>query len=185
MVAKGRVYNYRYEGDAKASRSDEYKLVKYYLLVMLVIYLLSSIWIFVFIFQQADWERNANLADAKTWEGVTTWTWWTVVSVIIADIFATVFLFKAVLSENVPLLLVFAVCAYVFAIFGLANRYLRGSIVCFVFPFTCATFALIQMFMQRSEDEEHELTKGLRLREGPAPTMENFLEHHEAMVERI
>src|SRR5699024_6914384 len=55
MVAKDRVYNYRYEGEARDARSAEYRFVKYFLLLVMLLYLLSSIWIVVFIFQQADW----------------------------------------------------------------------------------------------------------------------------------
>lgn len=185
MVAKKRVYNYLYESEAREVRSDEYKFVKGYLIFLLIVYLISSIWIFVFIFQQADWERNAHLADARTYAGVTTWTWCTVVTVVIADLLAAFFIYKAVMEENIHLLGALAVSAYVYSIYGLASVYLRGSIVCFVLPFVVATLSVIQLAMQRNEESEHNLSRGLRLRQGPAPTMETFLRDHEAQVAKF
>ena len=175
MVVQKRNFEYEYELDAADARSAEYLFVKYFNALMCLVYLASSIWIYFFIFAQASWERNANEADIQAYVGVTTWTWWTVATVTLADILIVPFLIYAVWNDKSPkLLVILAGLAYVYSLYGIISVYLRGSIVCFVFPFVIATLSIIQFLMARHENEEFELTKGLRLRERE-PTMEQFL----------
>jgi len=173
-VPRNRNYEYEYE-EAPDARSAEYLFVKYFNALMLAIFLLSSIWIFIFIFDQADWQRNALEEDIRAYTGVTTWTWWTVVIVGLADLVTIPFLWFAVWHDKSPyLLILLAILSYTFSLYGIVSVYLRGSIVCFVFPFVIATLSIIQFLMQRTENEEFEITRGLRLRE-KEPTMEQFL----------
>lgn len=95
--------------------------------------------------------------------------------VTIADILIVPFLVYAVWNDKKPgFLVLLAAMAYTYSLYGIVSVYLRGSIVCFVFPFVIATLSVIQFLMARHENEEFELTKGLRLRERE-PTLEQFL----------
>lgn len=175
MPVQKRNFEFEYEVEPADARSAEYLFVKYFNVLMCFVYLASSIWIYFFIFAQADWERNANMEDIRTYVGVTTWTWWTVAVVTLADILVVPFLVYAVWNDKKPgFLLLLATLAYVYSLYGIVSVYLRGSIVCFVFPFVIATLSVIQFLMARHENEEFEITKGLRLRERE-PTMEQFL----------
>ncbi|KAI2805242.1 hypothetical protein RDWZM_008578 [Blomia tropicalis] len=177
MVAKKRNFEYEYEFDPVDARSPEYYFVKYFNVLVCLAYLLSSIWIYFFIFIQADWERNANEADISAWTAVGTWTWWNVSIVTVADIVVIALLWTAVWSDKSgTLLCVLAGLAYVYSLYGIVSVYLRGSIVCFVLPFVIATCSVIQFLMQRHENEEFEVTRGLRLRERNRPTMEHFIQ---------
>ncbi|OTF70072.1 hypothetical protein BLA29_010113 [Euroglyphus maynei] len=189
MVAKTRGdpvdYAYRYQHDAEDVRTAEYRFVKYFNLLMAIAYLISSIWIFIFIFKQADWEYNLTYENARKYSAVTTWKWWTVTSVILADLLGLMFIVRAIQAENQYQLITLSILSYVFAVWGLANVYLRGSIVCFVLPFTVATLSIIQFLMQREEDKEFKISQELRIRREPKPTMETFLDDHERAVEKL
>lgn len=187
MVAKDAPRCSRYSGESEASdvRTDEYRFVKSFNLLMMIAFLLSSIWIFIFIFKQADWEHNLTYENAHKSAAVTTWKWWTVFSMIMADFLCLMFLWTAVKAENRSQLILLAGLSYSFSIWGIANVYLRGSIVCFVIPFTIATLSVLQFLLQRIEDKEFRISQELRERTGPAPSMESFLEFHEKQVERI
>ena len=176
MVVKNRNFEYEYEYKAEDARSAEYYFVKYLNIASCFAYLISSIWIYFFIFAQADWERNAKEADIVAWTAVGTWTWWNVVIVTAAGIVLVAFMWTAVWSDTSPRQLVaLAVLAYCYSLYGIISVYLRGSIVCFVFPFVIATLSVIQFLMQREENEVFEITRGLNLRERDRPTMEHFL----------
>ncbi|KAH9414522.1 hypothetical protein DERP_008717 [Dermatophagoides pteronyssinus] len=167
MVAKQRNsnpidYAYRYQHDAQDVRTPEYRFVKYFNLLMAIGFLISS--------------KNS---------AVTTWKWWTFTSVIVADLLGLMFIVRAIYAENPNQLITLSILSYVFAVWGLANVYLRGSIVCFVLPFTVATLSVIQFLMQRDEDKEFRISQELRCRRQPKPTMETFLDDHERAVEKL
>ena len=189
MVAKTRGdpvdYAYRYQHDAQDVRTPEYRFVKYFNLLMAIGFLISSVWIFIFIFKQADWEYNLSYENARKNSAVTTWKWWTFTSVIVADLLGLMFIVRAIYAENPNQLITLSILSYVYAVWGLANVYLRGSIVCFVLPFTVATLSVIQFLMQRDEDKEFRISQELRCRRQPKPTMETFLDDHERAVEKL
>ncbi|UXI14149.1 hypothetical protein NH340_JMT00092 [Sarcoptes scabiei] len=185
MVAKiNDRFNYRYAGEAKDVRSDEYRFVKYFNLLIAILYLLSSIWIFMFIFKQAEWEYNDRYENYRAFAAVTTWKWWTVTSVIVADILILIFLATAIWAENRIQLLALTILSYLYGVWGICNVFLRGSIVCFVFPTTIATLSLIQFFLQQNEDKEFKISQELRIRSRPSP-METFLDDHEKQLEKL
>lgn len=165
MPARTRKFDYVYESDSRESRTGEYTFVKYFLAVMIIIYLFSSIYIYFFIFEQADWERNRLQENAPAWAGVTTWTWWTVVSVVVSDIVAIAFFYYAIVQENSTALIIFSGVSLIYSIYGIVSVYLRGSIVCFVLPFTCGVVGILMFFMLRNEEEMHKLSRGLTLKE--------------------
>lgn len=165
MPARTRKFDYVYESDARESRTGEYTFVKYFLAVMIMLYLFSSIYIYFFIFQQADWERNRWQEDARAWAGVTTWAWCTAISVIVSDIVAIAFFYFGIVRENATALIAFSGLSLVYSIYGIVSVYLRGSIVCFVIPFTCGVIGILMFFMLRNEEEMHKLSRGLTLKE--------------------
>jgi len=174
VVKHAKSYEYVYESDARSNRSEEFLLLKKFLLIVIGLYLLSSIWIFFFIFIQAEWEKRLHFQVATDWAAVTTWKWWMVFVVIISDIVAA-YMFNTVFREKPKnAYLILSAAAFVYSIVGICNVLLRGSIVAFALPFAIASYLIILWFLQRKEDEEHELTQGLRLRD--TSTMAKFLE---------
>ncbi len=148
-----------------APRSNEFKALKFTLIGFIVLNIFTSIWVCIYIINQAEWERNAANDDPEKREAVTTWTIWSMTVVIFADCASVVFLF-GVWRDSKIWIIALSVLAFLFSIYGISSVYTRGSITCFVVPFVIATLALIMLWMVKEEERQYEVARGPTLRTG-------------------
>jgi len=148
-----------------APRSNEFKALKFTLIGFIILNIFLSIWVCIYITDQAEWERSAANDDPEKREAVNTWTIWSMTVVIFADVASLVLLY-GVWKDNKKWLMVLCVLAFLFSIYGISSVYTRGSITCFVVPFVIATLAIIMIWMVREEERQYEVARGQTLRTG-------------------
>lgn len=148
-----------------APRSAEFKTLKFTLIAFMVANVFASIWVCIYVTEQADWEYSSVAGDPRYVEAVTTWVICVITFVVIADIVDLILLY-GVWTDRKSWLIATAVLAFILSMFGISCVYTRGSITLFVIPFVVSTLSVIMYWMIGQEEAKYEVAQRSGLRTG-------------------
>jgi len=141
-----------------ASVKQSFTVVKYLLLFLIVLNILSTIWVGIYNKKAVDEAENEfpddrHTGDKREGSKAQVWEKWCITFLVFQNVANVMGIFGAI-QENYCISIIYSIIMFGSALYGSAAEYMRGSVCSYLMPFIVGVVAVIFAHQIRMENYE-------------------------------